>query len=197
MSASSINVRHNMEVAHRLYLQPGKCQNIHGHSMMVKLTLYGEVNEEGIFGGADFSVLKKMFRGYIDETYDHRLLLNAADPWAHAIMNVDEIKAMAEDDSFQVHLDRAQTFLPGLQACMGDPTTENLAKWICEAMTRLLIPSLTSTEWPFPDLELEMTEVEITETGTNGASYLLQPEDTFGWYRDAEVPDETVSGTDV
>ena len=123
-----VTIRHNMEIAHRLSLLPGKCQQIHGHSMKLSVILAGEVNENGIMGGMDFSLLKKQFRGHIDEQYDHQLHLNATDEWAQAIYFVDDInKTLSE-----AH--RMQRTLPGLVTHPGDPTVENLTKWIAEEL---------------------------------------------------------------
>ena len=105
---ASLQVRHNIEVAHRLSLLPGKCERIHGHSMWVTLELRGHrIDESGRLGGLDFGAIKKAFRAHLDNTYDHHLLLNGDD-----------------------HL--AELPLPGLRLCEGDPSTENLAKWIAE-----------------------------------------------------------------
>lgn len=108
----SIIVRHNMEVAHRLSLTPGKCQNIHGHSMWIDLHIYGHLDPlTGLLTNPsgdplEFGLVKQQFRHYIDAVYDHHLLLNRQDPW---------IKGKS---------------VPGLAIFDGDPTTENLAKWI-------------------------------------------------------------------
>lgn len=103
--ASTIAVRHNIEVAHRLWQLPGKCERIHGHSMWVTMTLRGEINNMGLLEDRDFAAVKKLLRQHLDERYDHRLLLDAGDP-------------LAGRD------------LPGAQTCMGQPTTENIAWWI-------------------------------------------------------------------
>jgi 6-pyruvoyltetrahydropterin/6-carboxytetrahydropterin synthase len=105
MQVQTLKIRHNIEVAHRLSLLPGKCQQIHGHSMWVVAELTGEVNNKGILLGIDFGEAKATFRQHLDFTYDHHLLLNRADPVAESV-------------------------LPGLCLCEADPTTENIAKWI-------------------------------------------------------------------
>jgi 6-pyruvoyltetrahydropterin/6-carboxytetrahydropterin synthase len=140
---SSIFIKHNAEVAHRLSQLPGKCQKIHGHSMQITLRLDGELDDEGILCGLDYGTLKKVFRNYIDSEYDHRLLLNANDPWAALLMRVDT--------------DRPQQ-LPGLKTTPGDPTTENVAKWICQWVVS-----------EFAGYGPTAVHVTITETGTNGA----------------------------
>lgn len=109
MSASLL-VRHNIEVAHRLSLLPGKCEAIHGHSMWVELELTGVVDDRGLLAGLDFGGVKRAFRGYLDTEFDHRLLLNASDPLADLAFGPGR--------------------LPGLRVCPGDPSTENIAAWV-------------------------------------------------------------------
>jgi 6-pyruvoyltetrahydropterin/6-carboxytetrahydropterin synthase len=112
MTQASIAVKHNVEMAHRLFLTKGKCENIHGHSWWITLRLWGEIDEHGLLEGLDFGGVKATFRKYLDTTYDHRLLLNKDDPWANYT-------------------------LPGLREFEGDPTTELLAVEIAHVMSRL------------------------------------------------------------
>lgn len=100
-----IAVRHNIEVAHRLHRLEGKCEAIHGHSMWVRMELHGAIDDRGLLCGLDFADIKRAFRGHLDHEYDHQLLLDVEDPIA----------------------DR---HLPGLRATFGQPTTENIARWI-------------------------------------------------------------------
>lgn len=109
---ASIKVKHNVEMAHRLFLTPGKCEAIHGHSWWIDLQLFGYTDEKGILAGLNFSTVKEVFRGYLDTNFDHRLLLNHNDPWAQPIWSVP---------------DNDKVTLPGLATFAGDPTTENFA----------------------------------------------------------------------
>ncbi len=108
---NSISVRHNCEMAHRLYRTSGLCEQIHGHSWDVHLRIYGEVNSNGMLAGINFTDLKREFRRFLDTNYDHRVLLNSEDPWAQRMELVYG----------------SPTHLPGLQTMDGDPTTENFA----------------------------------------------------------------------
>ena len=103
-----IAVRHNIEVAHRLWQLPGKCEAIHGHSMWVRLELHGDLDERGLLGGMDFGAVKRTYREHLDTHYDHRLLLDLDDP----LVSVGSVK------------------LPGLSTTVGQPTTENIALWV-------------------------------------------------------------------
>lgn len=114
-----IAVRHNIEVAHRLYETKGKCEQIHGHSMWVELRIHGLVDKHGILDGLEFGDVKRKFRSYLDDEFDHRLLLNSMDPWAGPV-RLDRSPLVKDDH------------LPGLRVFEGDPTTENIAKWVAE-----------------------------------------------------------------
>ena len=140
-------VRHNAEIAHRLSQSPGKCQQIHGHGLQIELVLL-ELAQDLETGMAkdregnilDFSAIKKSFRAHIDEDYDHHLLLNEADPWSLA------------------HHDGApQEKLPGLKTFPGDPTVENLCKWIAL--------------WAAESFHVDVI-CRIAETRTNGAEVM-------------------------
>lgn len=143
----SIKVKHNIEVAHRMWDMPGKCQQIHGHSMQVEMQLYGEVDKQGVLLGLEYGNVKKLFRNYLDTEYDHRLLLNQADSWA----GVFHLIGPNEADDVQ---------LPGLQTCTSDPTTENIARWIGSwAVITFQCPGLNAVH------------IAIMETNVNGATW--------------------------
>ena len=108
MPNGTLIVKHNIEVAHRLLLLKGRCENIHGHSMIVQLELSGPIDANDCVLGLDFGEIKKVFREYLDTFYDHHLLLHTDDYLA------------AQD-------------LPGaVRLYKGDPTTENIALTIKE-----------------------------------------------------------------
>ena len=109
----TIYVREYIQVAHRLTELPGKCQQIHGHSMLV--TLYfdadmtsgyacGEDNEV-----LDFTAVKGLFREYLKKRLDHHLLLSETDP----------LLVKYGKDAY-----------PGVVLTPGDPTVEKIAMMI-------------------------------------------------------------------
>lgn len=154
---STIAVKHNIEIAHRLFESKGKCENIHGHSMWVTMELTGRVNDQGMLGGIDYGPLKHIFRRHLDSEYDHRLLLNATDPFAKPLF------VLNADDSSGGPTGK-QIFLPGLNAAAGgDPTTENLSLWIMNAMEdALLVRNMVK--------DICKIEVQVWETSVNYAS---------------------------
>ena len=112
--AVEVYVREYIQVGHRLIELPGKCQQIHGHSMLVTMTLSGETDHNGYLVDSngtvmDFSEVKKVFRNHLNDHYDHHLLLSMADPLV-------------------------ELNLPGVTVTGSDPCVENIANWIYDQM---------------------------------------------------------------
>ncbi len=104
LSLQSIKVRHNVEMAHRLSLQPGsKCFQVHGHTWWIDLELMGKVDDQGMVLGLEFGAVKKKWRTWLDEIFDHHFLMNSDD-----------------------HYRRLK--LAGAVFMRHDPTVENVAK---------------------------------------------------------------------
>jgi 6-pyruvoyl-tetrahydropterin synthase len=143
-----LKIRHNMEIAHRLSQDTTKCKQIHGHGMQVELTFLNLTEgSEGMAmtgngGTMEFGAMKRAFRNYIDTSFDHHLLLNQDDPWATMLRKGDGIEEM----------------LPGLTIVAGEPTVENLAKWIAE--------------WAAHEFRADVV-CSIDETRTNGAEVFV------------------------
>jgi len=74
----------SFEMAHALENHDGLCQNIHGHSYKLHVTLIGELApngnspKEGML--LDFSDLKNIVNKHIIEKYDHALVLKSTTP---------------------------------------------------------------------------------------------------------------------
>jgi 6-pyruvoyltetrahydropterin/6-carboxytetrahydropterin synthase len=98
----SIKLRHMIQMAHRLSLTEGECASIHGHSWDVRIEIAGLVDDRGFLAGLDFGDVKSSLRAFLNENFDHRVLLN----------EVDKL---------------ADLNLPGATYIAGDPTTENFA----------------------------------------------------------------------
>lgn len=154
---TTIEVRHNFETAHRLFQTPGKCENIHGHSFWCNLELVGEVGKTGMLADLDFGDVKKKFRSFLDENFDHRTLLNKEDPWAKPVFfatqtNVEHVFTADSSTAYS---------LPGLFPTEGDPTTENIAYWIATW-------ALQAFPWA-----VEHVVVKVQETAVNAATCSL------------------------
>jgi 6-pyruvoyltetrahydropterin/6-carboxytetrahydropterin synthase len=74
---------------HRLLGHPGKCARLHGHNARAIVTLRTEaLDAQGMV--ADFDVVARRVRGYVEENLDHRMLLAAADPLVDVLRRAGE-----------------------------------------------------------------------------------------------------------
>jgi len=62
------------DAAHRLDWHEGKCNNLHGHTYKLIVSISGTPGENGIV--MDFGDLKKIVEKLIIETHDHKYLNN-------------------------------------------------------------------------------------------------------------------------
>ena len=69
---------------HRLLDYSGKCENLHGHNGRVEATLSARsLNGDKMV--ADFTALGAALKGWIDEHWDHKVILCARDPLAKTL----------------------------------------------------------------------------------------------------------------
>ena len=64
---------------HRLLNYDGKCRHLHGHNGKAVITVEAPTLD-ALGMVIDFSELKKVVGGWIDETLDHKMLLHKDDP---------------------------------------------------------------------------------------------------------------------
>lgn len=89
---ASLAIKHNFETAHRLPFLAGKCQNLHGHSWKVKVTVINYQTDSGIDSDGisiEYSKVKGVVRGWIDNQLDHGTMLGVADSLVEPLMNED------------------------------------------------------------------------------------------------------------
>ncbi|MDO8939043.1 MAG: 6-carboxytetrahydropterin synthase [Methylicorpusculum sp.] len=64
---------------HRLMNHPGKCRNLHGHSVKASISIKrDQLNDQGMV--CDFSDIRDCVESFIDEHLDHNFLLHKNDP---------------------------------------------------------------------------------------------------------------------
>ncbi len=64
---------------HRLLNYEGKCRHLHGHNGKAVITLAAQ-SLDSLGMVMDFSRLKRVVGGWIDEQFDHKMLLHREDP---------------------------------------------------------------------------------------------------------------------
>ena len=107
--------RFEFDYAHRVLWHQGKCANLHGHRGVAEVTVSSpELDPMGMV--VDFAVLKDKVGGWIDEFWDHNLLLHYLDPLAEYVPSITG------------HLPGKKPFIFDRE--LGNPTAENMAKQI-------------------------------------------------------------------
>lgn len=92
MSRIRVTKEFSFDMAHALKDYKGKCENIHGHTYHLAVTILGEVLKEksprqGMV--LDFGDLKKIVREQILEVFDHVLVLNESDSRKDSVAALD------------------------------------------------------------------------------------------------------------
>ncbi len=142
---------------HRLLNHEAKCANLHGHNYLVEFHVTG--NEVDSLGRVvDFSVLNKLFKGWIDENWDHGFVL-----WDEDQNAIDAIR------SCQPHR---------LYLIPYNPTAENMARYLMDEICPGLINSIKGYDLRMKKVVLWETEnayAEVTNNvSLNQADALLQ-----------------------
>ena len=107
----------NFCYGHRLLGYPGKCGRLHGHNARAFVTLEAEsLDAQGMV--ADFDLVARRVRAWLDEQIDHQLLLHRDDPLVAGLRSLGE----------------------PLRALDVAPTAENLARLIFEQAERAGLP---------------------------------------------------------
>jgi 6-pyruvoyltetrahydropterin/6-carboxytetrahydropterin synthase len=109
---------------HRLLDYSGKCRHLHGHNGKAVITLEAaSLDQMGMV--MDFTRLKRVVGGWIDDTLDHRMILHRNDPV------LDYLRAQGEP------------------VCVVDfnPTAENVAKLIFDYAVGQGFPVVEVTLW--------------------------------------------------
>jgi 6-pyruvoyltetrahydropterin/6-carboxytetrahydropterin synthase len=78
---------HDISCGHRVHGHEGKCANLHGHNYRVHFTIAGEQDEVGRV--LDFSVIKDTLCEWLEDYWDHRMLIWFKDPLLSTLKGVD------------------------------------------------------------------------------------------------------------
>lgn len=115
--AWSITRRIQFCAGHRVRLHESKCRNLHGHNYVALITAVAdELDEAGRV--IDFSVLKEICGGWVEENLDHGVIRERADKEVAAAL------ALLED--------------PKVYVMEAPPTAENLADLLLIKFNELL-----------------------------------------------------------
>lgn len=133
---------------HRLLNHGGKCENLHGHNYVAQI--YVTARETDAIGRVvDFSVIKKLFKSWIDEHWDHATIL-----WVEDEAAIRAVGSVTPHRLFE---------LPR------NPTAENMARHLLEVVAPQLLSQI-------PDYEIDVYKVVIWETESSCAEVSTRPE---------------------
>jgi len=113
---------------HRLLNYDGKCRFLHGHNGRAVIAIEAEtLDNRGMV--LDFSDIKRVVSGWIDENLDHRMILHRDDP------AVPTLQALGEPLFL---IDR-------------NPTAENIARLIFDFTAQAGFPIIEAQLWETPN----------------------------------------------
>ena len=112
---------------HRLLNYPGKCRHLHGHNGRVVITFEASgLDDRGMV--IDFTDIKRIVNGWIDEHLDHRMILQRSDPAVPVLEKLGE-----------------PLFLMDV-----NPTAENIARLIFDVACENGLPAVDVRLWETP-----------------------------------------------
>lgn len=109
---------------HRLLNYDGKCRHLHGHNGRAEIELSAEaLDARGMV--RDFTEIKRALQRWIDERFDHKMILRKDDPAVPLLQQLGEPLAIVE----------------------ANPTAEAIARLIYDEATRLGFPVTSVRLW--------------------------------------------------
>ena len=130
---------------HRLLGHEGKCANLHGHNYIAEFHITGnEIDELGRV--VDFADIKRLFKGWIDDHWDHGFIL-----WDQDQNALDAIGQVRPNKIYRLPY---------------NPTAENLARYLITEIGPQLISTIRG-------YDLSLSKVVIWETENSFAEVTM------------------------
>jgi 6-pyruvoyltetrahydropterin/6-carboxytetrahydropterin synthase len=135
MSTITATRRLQFCAGHRVYQHESKCRNLHGHNYVGLFTAAASSHELDSLGRViDFSCLKERLGRWVDENWDHGMILCERDAEALQVARI-----IAGQKLFVMH---------------DNPTAENLARYMLEVVGPKVLA----------DTRVQLVEVTLWET---------------------------------
>lgn len=113
---------------HRLLNYEGKCRHLHGHNGIAVISIEAEsLDDRGMV--LDFSDIKRVVSGWIDDSLDHRMILCKDDPAVPVLREMGEPLFLID----------------------ANPTAENIAKLIYDFTASQGFPIVECKLWETPN----------------------------------------------
>jgi 6-pyruvoyltetrahydropterin/6-carboxytetrahydropterin synthase len=140
----------HFDAAHRLYEYIGKCSNIHGHRYEVFIVVTTECLDSRTIS-LDFGDIKELFQGWLDENWDHKLILNIHDPLTDFIDDLVNDKSIAGIEK------------PYAMPC--NPTAEGMASYLAVS----IFPEILARA----NINARIDSISVYETPTSSACFVV------------------------
>ncbi len=147
----------SFDYGHRVLKHESKCKHLHGHLGIAEVSVWAPALDS-LGRVIDFSVLKNLIGSWIDNNWDHNILLHKDDPLLEAADILDTL-----DDGYR---EIGEGIFAGKSPYIteSNPTAENLAKELY-CVCRALLPE-----------PLKVTHVRFWETPNCCADYSEEPQ---------------------
>lgn len=106
------NRYHDISCGHRVYGHEGKCAHLHGHNYRIHFEVEAVVLDS-IGRVLDFSVIKSKLCMWLEDNYDHKMLIWEKDPMLESLLQLDP---------------------NGIVIVTFNPTAENIAKHLVDVV---------------------------------------------------------------
>lgn len=161
----TITRRFEFDSAHRVWGHESKCKHLHGHRYVAELTVTSN-DLDNLGRVIDFSVVKDIVGRWIDNNWDHNILLHPEDRlghiWTKAYNGTGPChnKETKSNRAWMQALAIFDTKAPYIFPKDTNPTAENIAKVLFENAARLL-----------KHLPIKVTHCRVYETPNCFADY--------------------------
>ncbi len=141
---------HDISCGHRVVGHGGKCVGLHGHNYRIHFTVTTPTTD-ALGMVVDFSVIKDRLCNWLEENWDHKMLLWENDPMAQLLLSPKTARhsvwTILEDSIVKVPF---------------NPTAENIAKYLVEHLGPKMFHDLPN---------IRLAHVRVDETRKCSASY--------------------------
>ncbi len=151
----TVTRKFEFDSGHRVLMHESKCKHLHGHRYVAEVTVTAP-GLDPIGRVIDFGALKASIGEWIDEHWDHNMILHPDDPLWNAMITMDE--RPGENSQRDILFAGKRPFrMPVGQ----NPTAENMAKYLFRVCSNILLPNT----------ELTVSSVRLYETPNCYADY--------------------------
>lgn len=141
---------HDFCAGHRVVGHESKCRYLHGHNYRAHFTVEPKYDLDDIGRVVDFSVIKSSLCEWLENYWDHRMLIWDQDPLLQLLHQATDTAIVKFGEQIQ------STIVP----VPFNPTAENMAQHLVEIVGPYLLP-----------VEVELVKCRIEETRKCSATY--------------------------